>query len=321
MLEEAAGGQPVDRIGLLTPRQVIPDGLVDYLEDLLGQDNVEDAQDLYYEIKYEKSDAEMRLIADANVIADAMMRAMLAVLKPGMLETQVAGWAYVVGKELGSEENGWDVMVGANEANRTLIGKALNRPIREGDYVHLGVAPKRDGLNACLRRSVIAVNDPAEVPRFQPDAPYWFGMVEGAYQVGYDKYVEVAQQGLPAKLQEQALVDFFASHSDEVARRIGAQIDLSDQKPYTGTHNAGYTECQEFYGAITLESDDPLGHQIVTMLDVALRGVGDRWNDVVLPGFDFVVVENTLGKFGTRVECFNQVPVNVQHLIGTAEMN
>ena len=320
VLEQAAGGQSVDRIGLLTPRQVIPDGLVRYLEDLVGRDNVVDAQDLYYRIKYEKSDAEMRLIADANVVADAMMRAMLAVLKPGMLETQVAGWAYLVGKELGSEENGWDVMVGANEANRTLIGKALNRPIREGDYVHLGVAPKRDGLNACLRRSVIAVNDPVEVPRFQPDAPYWFRMVEDAYQVGYAKYVEVAEKSLPAKLQEQALVDFFASRSDEVAERIGRPIDLSMLKPYTGTHNAGYTECQEFYGAITLESDDPLGHQIVTMLDVALRGVGDRWDDVIIPGFDFVVVENTLGKFGTRVECFNQVPINVQSLIGSAEM-
>ena len=321
VLEEAAGGQTVERVGLLTPRQVVPDGLVKYLEDLMGRDNVVDAQDLYYRIKYEKSDAEMRLIADANVIADAMMRAMLAVLKPGMLETQVAGWAYLVGKELGSEENGWDVMVGANEANRTLIGKALNRPICEGDYVHLGVAPKRDGLNACLRRSVIAVNDPAQVPRFQPDAPYWFRMVEDAYQVGYDKYVEVAEQGLPAKLQEQALVDFFASRSDEVSERIGRPLDLSILKPYTGTHNAGYTECQEFYGAITLESDEPLGHQIVTMLDVALRGVGDRWDDVIIPGFDFAVVENTLGKFGTRVECFNQVPINVQSLIGSAEMD
>ena len=40
---------------------------------------------------------------------------------------------------------------------------------------------------------------------------------------------------------------------------------------------------REFFGAITLESDEPLGRQIVTMLDVALRGVGDRWNDIVLP--------------------------------------
>lgn len=115
--------------------------------------------------------------------------------------------------------------------------------------------------------------------------------------MGFDAYVEVAQQGLPAKRQEQALVDFFAAHSGAVSRRIGRRIDLAAQKPYTGTHNAGYTECQEFYGAITLESDEPLGHQIVTMLAVALRGIGDRWHDVVIPGLDFVVVENTLGKF------------------------
>lgn len=321
VVEQAAGGKKVDRIALLTPRQVVPDGLVTYLESMVGANNVVDAQSLYYRIKYEKSEAEMRLIRDANVVADAMMRAMLAVLKPGMVETQVAGWAYLVGKELGSEENGWDIMVGANEANRTLIGKALNRPIREGDYVHLGVAPKRDGLNSCLRRSVIATQSVAEVARYQPDAPFWFGLVEDAYRVGFAKYVEVAERGLPARLQEQALVDFFAAHSDAVSRRIGRTIDLARQKPYTGTHNAGYTECQEFYGAITADSDEPLGSQIVTMLDVALRGIGDRWNDVVIPGFDFVVVENTLGKFGRRVECLNRVPINVQSLVGRSELD
>jgi Xaa-Pro aminopeptidase len=312
VLDAAAGGK-FHRVGLLTPRQVVPDGVVRYLEGLVGADNVVDAQTLYYKIKYEKSDNEMRLIRDANVVADAMVRAILAVLRPGLLETQVASWAYLVAKELGSEENGWDVMVGANEANRTLIGKALNRPIRRGDYVHLGVAPKREGLNACLRRSVIAVENPADVSAEQA---YWFSLVEEAYRVGQDAYVDVATYGKPARLQEQALVDYFAGRAAEVSRRIGRSIDLARQKPYTGTHNAGYTECQEFYGAITLDSEEPLGDQIVTMLDVALRGVGDRWEDVVIPGLDFVVVENTLGKFGSRVEVFNRIPVNVQALVG-----
>jgi Xaa-Pro aminopeptidase len=310
---EAAAGGPVDRIALLTPRQVIPDGVVGYLEGLFGRENVCDAQEVYFRIKYEKSDNEMRLIRDANVIADAMLRAMLAVLKPGMLETQVAGWAYLVAKELGAEEMGWDVMVGANEANRTLIGKALNREIRRGDFVHLGVAPKRDGLNSCVRRSVIAVEEPAGVT---PEQRYWFDLVEEAYGVGLDAYRRVAGEGLPARLQEQALVDFFAGKSAEVSARVGRSVQLDRLKPYTGTHNAGYTECQEFYGAITLESEEPLGRQIVTMLDVALRGIGNRWDDVLLPGLDFVVVENTLGKWGTRVEELNQVPRNVQSLVG-----
>ncbi len=310
---EIAAGKSVHTVGLLTPRQVIPDGIVRYIEGLVGAEKVIDTQELYYRIKYEKSDIEMALIRDANRIGDAMMRAMLAVLRPGLLETQVAGWAYWIAKEMGSEENGWDVMVTSDVANRTLIGKSLNRPIQPGAYVHLGVAPKRDGLNACVRRSLIAVENPTYVT---PEQKYWFDFIEEAYQVGEDAYRRVAAENIPARIQEQALVDFFAARSDKVSERYGKRIELEGLKPYTGTHNGGYTECQEFYGAITLDSDEPLGEQIVTMLDVAIRGVGDYWDDVIIPDMDYVVVENTLGKFGKEVETFNRLPLNVQHLVG-----
>jgi peptidase M24-like protein len=312
VLDQAAE-KKVRRIGLLTPRQVIPCGIVDRLEQLVGKENVVDAQELYQRIRYEKSDIEMALIRDAATISDAMMRCMLAVIRPGLLETQVAGWAYWVAKELGSEENGWDVMVTAGEANRTLIGKALNRPILEGEYLHLGVAPKRDGLNACVRRSMIAVNDSSQVTASQQ---YWFDFIEQAYRVGEEAYCRVAKEKLPAYLQEQALIEFFASRSSEVSQRYGKNIQLETLKPYTGTHNSGYTECQEFFGAITLDSTEPLGYQIVTMLDVALRGIGDHWNDVVLHDLDYIVIENTLGKFGEQVENFNSLPLNVQALAG-----
>jgi Xaa-Pro aminopeptidase len=310
----AAAGKDIDHVALLTPRQVIPAGLTEYLEQLYGQDGIVDAQEIYHRVKYEKSDIEMRLTADACVIADAMLRSMLAVLRPGRLETEVAGWGAWVGRMLGSERDGFQIMVGANSANRTLIGPALNRPIGEGDWVHVGVAPKRDGLTSCIRRSVIAVNSASKIT---PEQKYWFDLVEEAYRVGEQSYREVAARRLPAKLQEQSLVDFFANRSREISKRIGKQIDLARQKPYTGTHNSGYTECQEFFGAITLDSQEPLGNQIVTMLDVALRGIGDRWNDVVIPGFDYCVVENTLGKYGGRVETLTKVPVHAQELVAT----
>jgi len=315
VIEAAAGKKLKDikKIALLTPRQILPASVVAYLERLFGKDNVVDEQDIYYKVKYIKSDMELALIKDASLISDAMMRAMLAVIKPGMLETEVAAWAYYTCSMLGAEGMGFKVILGANEANRTLIGLALNRRINKGDWVHLGVSPKRDGLAACCRRSIIAGVIEAE---WTPDQRYWFDFIEKAYKVGYDSYVEVAQKKLPAKLQEKALVDFFKSYSKEVSKRVGKKIDLEKLKPYTGTHNAGYTECQEFYGAITLDSEEILGEQIVTMLDVALRGIGDTWNDVVIPGFDYIVVENTLGKWGTRVECLNELPIRVQDLIG-----
>jgi peptidase M24-like protein len=312
VLEQAAGST-VHRIGLLTPRQVVPSGIVEFLERIVGTENVVDSQELYQGIRYEKSDIEMALIRDAAIIGDAMLRCMLAVLRPGLLETQVAGWAYWAAKELGAEENGWDVMVTSGEANRTLIGKALNRPILEGEYLHLGVAPKRDGLNACVRRSIIAVDHPSQITAGQQ---FWFDFIEQAYLVGEEAYRRVAKAGLPSYLQEQALVEFFSAHSTEVSQRYGKNIQLETLKPYTGTHNSGYTECQEFFGAITLDSAKPLGNQIVTMLDVAVRGIGDHWNDVVLPDLDYIVIENTLGKFGERVENFNYLPLNVQALVG-----
>jgi hypothetical protein len=108
VIEAAAGGKP-RRIGLLTPRAVFPLGIYDFLVEYLGDPaRVVDAQEIYYKIKYEKSPLEMELIADASLICDEMLKAMLAVLKPGMLETQVAGWGCVVGQELGAEEFGFD---------------------------------------------------------------------------------------------------------------------------------------------------------------------------------------------------------------------
>lgn len=311
---EATAKKEVRRIGLLTPRQVIPAGILSALEKIVGAKNVIDAQELYQRIRYEKSDIEMALIREAAIVSDVMLRSMLAILRPGLLETQVAGWAYWVAKELGSEENGWDVMVTAGEANRTLIGKALNRPICPGDYVHLGVAPKRDGLNACARRSVLVLEAGSHLTS---DQQYWFDFLEEAYRVGEAAYVKVAKERLPARLQEQALVDYFADHSLEVSKRYNKNIRLETLKPYTGTHNSGYTECQEFFGAITLDSNEPLGNQIVTMLDVAIRGIGDHWNDIILPDLDYLVIENTLGKFGERVENFNSLPLNVQSLVGS----
>ena len=54
----------------------------------------------------------------------------------------------------------------------------------------------------------------------------------------------------------------------------------------------------------------------VAGLDVAVRGVGEYWDDVIVPDMDDVVVENALGKFGTRVENFNRLPLNAQALVG-----
>ncbi|HLO13403.1 MAG TPA: hypothetical protein VK206_01145, partial [Anaerolineales bacterium] len=49
ILDQAAG-KKVRRIGLLTPRQVVPCGIVEFLEQIVGKENVVDAQELYQRI-------------------------------------------------------------------------------------------------------------------------------------------------------------------------------------------------------------------------------------------------------------------------------
>ena len=216
----------------------------------------------------------MKLVGDAGKIGDAAMAAMLSVLKPGMLETEVAAYGYLVCRMLGAEGDGFSIMVGSDEANRTLIGKALNRQIKKGAFVHLGVSPQRDGLTACVRRSVIALEGgkrPSEGQLF------WFDLVEGAYAEGFRAYCEVAEKNLPARLQEEALVNYYKSKSDLVSKKVGRKIDLEKLKPYTGTHNAGYTECQEFYGAITLQFQRAAGQ---ADRDHAGRGPARDWRQV-----------------------------------------
>jgi hypothetical protein len=194
-----------------------------------------------------------------------------------------------------------------------LIGKALNNKIIEGEIVHVGVVARRDGLNACERVSVVCTDNPRNVTK---DQKYWFDFVEQAYRIAVDSFADVAKKNLPARVVEQTIINFFKSKSEEVSRKVGKKIDLSRQKPYTTFHNSGYTEYAEFFGAITLNSNEPLGHQIVNMADMAVRGVGSYWDDVVIPGLNYLVVEKTLGKYGEKTKVLNDLPINVQHFVG-----
>lgn len=347
---EKIAGRKVIRIGLLTPRQVIPDAIVTRLEEIAGSENVIDTQLPYQKIKNHKSENEMRLTEDAAYVTSLALRTMLAVAEPGMYETEVAAFGDMMAKWMGCERQGFQTMIGSDLACVTMIGPALNRQIPDGEYMHAGASYKRDGLTACCRRSFFS-NDKG-ITSYRK---YFRQLVEEAFSEGLNAYVNVAENNKPAKYQEQALIDFFNSRTDELVGLVeteygpetagflrkelfseipGLSKGLARMKPYTGTHNSGYTECQEFYGAITLDSDEPLEQTVVTMLDVALRGRGSKWLgeefQQIIPGFDYWVIEDTLGKYGNKVKNLTgelqaegkiikgigKIPVNVQPLVG-----
>jgi len=52
------------------------------------------------------------------------------------------------------------------------------------------------------------------------------------------------------------------------------------------------------------------------MMDMAVRGIGNNWNDIVIPGLDYLVVERTMGKYGNEAMVLNELPESVQHFVG-----
>ena len=55
---------------------------------------------------------------------------------------------------------------------------------------------------------------------------------------------------------------------------------------------------------------------MVMMMDVGVKGYDTCWDDVVIPGLDYLVIEKTLGKTGNDVRVLNQLPLNLQYLVG-----
>ncbi len=315
IVEEACGGIP-KKIAILTTSGVFPIGLYHVLSNYIGEDNIWDLSEKYYEIKYEKSDREMKLIEESCLISDVMMEGMLRILRPGLRETQVAQWGYAIAHEMGAEELGFRVMVTAGKNNRTIVAHASNDIIQEGDIVHIGVAPKRDGLCGAQRASVMCVRDPSLV---NGKYKIWMNFLEGAFAFALDKFCEIAEKDLFGSCHEKAMIDYYHAHAGDLEEKVGLNLpDFSDLKGYVTSHNSGYTECQEFYGALSCDFNRPCANQMVLMLDAGLKGFGDSWDDIKIDGLDYIVIEKTTGKFGKKVRVLNQLPVNLQYLVGEA---
>lgn len=315
IIEEACGGKPRN-IAVLTTKGIFPVGLYTALEQYVGREQILDLSENYYKIKYEKSDREMRLIEESCKISDVMLEGMIRVLRPGLRECQVAQWGYSIAAELGADAMGFDVMVTTGKNNRTIVGRATNAVIQEGDVVHIGVAPKRDGLCGAQRASVFCVRSPQQIPAQQR---IWMNFLEEAFSYAVEVYQEIAKKDLPGNVHEKKMILFYEEKAAELEKMTGIPLrNFSKQKGYVTSHNSGYTECQEFYGALDTGFEGKCARQMVLMLDVGLKGFGDCWDDIVIPGLDYLVIEKTTGKYDKEVRVLNRLPVNLQYLVGEA---
>ncbi|MEM2936085.1 MAG: M24 family metallopeptidase [Candidatus Bathyarchaeia archaeon] len=185
------------KVAIGSSAQFIPYDHVLMFQSKFGADSVVQDPELLQLIKYEKSETELAIMQQANVIADAALGGMLAVTVPGMRELQVAGVGDYIMKELGAGRSGFPTIVDAGDRGYTIIGPATNNVIREGDMVSLGVSPTFNGYHGLVRRTVRAGKAPT------PKQGKFLEAVEGLYHTVMEATKEAAEKSLPSNYIDQ----------------------------------------------------------------------------------------------------------------------
>jgi len=295
------------KVAVASPAEVLPYAQLSMLESHFGEENVIFDPDLLRLIKYEKSDTELAIMQEANKIAEAALRGMLAVTLPGFTELQVASVGDFIMKALGAGRTGFCTIVTSGERGYTVIGPATGKVIQKGEIVSLGVSPTFNGYHGVIRRTVRAGEEPSLEQR------KFIKAVEDLYVTVMDAVKEAARENLPSNYIDQKGKEFL-----ERLKLRSLYGDLrTPHEPYTFIHNMGCSECQEGYGAVTPYTENPLGNQVSLAIDVALLGFEERGKPV-FPVL-YAVVEDAFWKKGSQIGVYNRMPLNVQHLVGNTQ--
>jgi Xaa-Pro aminopeptidase len=245
VLREVTGGEPVRRVGILVRKEFLPLHWLEMLKTAIGSEiELVDASDILDEMRYCKSEAEMDAFRQSSRIATAAMKAMLEVLRPGMRELEVAAVADCVVKEAGAHNFGYDTIVMSGPRINTIVGRATNKVIEDGEVVSLGVSPRFEGYTSTLGRTVVA-------GRARADQIAFLDHGNRAFEIA----VTHLRAGEPAGALETAVADYFR------------QVGLYEYVSYSVMHGIGLTE--------VLDERVPRGTQLIPagatfMLDVGL---------------------------------------------------
>jgi len=304
---KAAGLVGQQKLAIFSSAEFLPLAHHRLLISRFGEGNLTFDEALLQRIKYVKSLKELRICQQANLVADAAFRAILAVLRPGVMEVAAAGVGEYVLRELGAHRFGFPTIITSGDRNFTVIGPASTKKVEQGDVVSIGLSPTWRGYHGIIRRTVRVGVD------FTPLQRQFVEGVEGLYHVVMQHTIEAAKKNLPAKTIDQAGKRYLERLKLTTIRGN----NVTPKEPYTFIHNTGCSECQEGFGAVTPWSSEPMGQRVALMIDVALLGFEHRG----VPQFEclYGVVEDAFWKNGRKVGVYNRFPLNVQHLVGNEQ--
>jgi Xaa-Pro aminopeptidase len=292
------------RVAIFSVGEFLPHDQHQMLVETFGKPNVRFECEMLQHIKYVKSLKELRVMQEANKVTDAAFRAMLAVTAPGATETQVAGVGDFVMKALGAHRSGFPTIVTSGSRQYSVIGPAADKVIEKGDIVSLGLSPTWHGYHGIVRRTVRAGED------FTARQREFVEAVEGLHNTVWHALEAAAAKNLPANTVDAVGKAYLAR--TRLQNLKGEWVRLKE--PYSYVHNAGCSEAQEGFGAITSKSTDPLGERLSLMIDCAL--IGFIKHGTPLFPCVYAVVENSIWRNGKACGMYNTIPINAQELVG-----
>lgn len=101
-----------------------------------------------------KSEAELEVIRFAYSIAQKGVEVAIDAIKDGAYEREVAALVEYTIRMAGAEGTGVDTMVGSGENARDVITRTSFRQMKDGEFVHLVVAPKYEGYHGAIARPI-----------------------------------------------------------------------------------------------------------------------------------------------------------------------
>ncbi len=293
VIREYAGRQ-IRTIGCMTELDLVPKKFYDVLvNDIAENVTVVDASEILADLRYEKSEAEFQCMKQASTIASAAVRAMLAVAKPDIRETELAAVGDFTIKALGGTGYGVETMIMSGDRNRTVIGPATNRVIAEGELVQIGVSPSYEGYKGVCRRAFV-------MGKRTPLQKAYFDIMNTGYEIAKKELEEVVKNDYPINRIDLAPRNYFNTQELE-------GVNMKSCHFYSTCHGTGLTECLEKL-VVHPEIPEHYGENVGIMLDLGVYG---HPNVEICGG----CVESAFFKKGNQLICFTDVPADVQDLL------
>ncbi|MCC7349921.1 MAG: aminopeptidase P family protein [Phycisphaerales bacterium] len=248
----------VGRLGI-AGWHMFPHAIMQSIQQVLGRENVSDADELVRQVTLIKSPAEQQCLKEAARLSELGFNAVLEKIRPGMTEIQLVGIATQAMMEAGAEATGYPIWCCSGPNSTQAISRPTHRKVQTGEIIHFSIGAKVAGYSASVGRPVVLGACPQLVRRF--------------LNVGLEaenRAIDLMKAGTPAS---------------EVARKVHGFITdegYGHTILYGPAHACGQMECEHPF--VETSSTYVLEENMVFMVDVFLadKEMGFRWEDGVI---------------------------------------